>query len=105
MICSADTAQVTRMESIIVAYLQEAMTYAEATIIPLKVLSAFDLPDELVEASDSDPEPAKAFNHLTRGRQKSYVINLNGAKKSATRVSRIERFLAHILAGKGALEW
>jgi uncharacterized protein YdeI (YjbR/CyaY-like superfamily) len=32
------------------------------------------------------------------------VINLNGAKQSATRVARIEKFRGHIIAGKGALE-
>jgi uncharacterized protein YdeI (YjbR/CyaY-like superfamily) len=62
------------------------------------------LPDELIEALDADPELAEAFHALTPGRQRSYVINLNGAKASATRQTRIARFRAQIIAGKGANE-
>ena len=61
------------MEPIIRAYLAEAMGYAEAGIQPPKVEPELDLPDELVEALDADPELAEAFHALTPGRQKSYV--------------------------------
>ncbi len=104
MIRFADNAQVAAMESVIVSYLHEAMQYAEAGIKPPKVHRALDLPPELVEALDCDPELAEAFNALTPGRQKSYVINLSSAKKSATRVSRIAKFRDKIIAGKGAQE-
>jgi uncharacterized protein YdeI (YjbR/CyaY-like superfamily) len=99
-----DSAQVAAMEQTIQAYLKEAMRYAEAGIKPPKDESDIELPDELVEALDSDPELAEAFHRLTPGRQKSYVINLNSAKKSETRISRIVKFRSRILAGKGAME-
>lgn len=99
-----DTAQVTAMEPIIRSYLTEAMGYAAAGIRPQKVENAIELPDELVEALDADPGLAEAFHKLTPGRQRSYVINLNAAKTSATRTSRIAKFYGHILSGKGALE-
>ncbi len=95
---------VVKMEPIIRAYLQEAVGYAEAGITPLKEQSEIELPDELVEALDSDPELAEAFHDLTPGRKKSYVINLGSVKKSETRTARIAKFRNHILAGKGALE-
>lgn len=104
MIRFTDTAQVAAVEPIIRAYLVEAMGYAQAGITAPKDDSDIDLPDELVTALDSDPALAEAFGALTRGRQKSYVINLNGAKTTATRTARIAKFRAHILAGKGALE-
>jgi uncharacterized protein YdeI (YjbR/CyaY-like superfamily) len=104
MICFRDNAAVTKMEPIIRAYLKEAMGYAEAGIKPPKGNSEIELPDELVEALDSDPELAEAFHDLTPGRKKSYVINLSSVKKSETRTARIARFRDHILAGKGALE-
>ncbi|MBL8960112.1 MAG: YdeI/OmpD-associated family protein, partial [Gemmatimonadetes bacterium] len=63
-----------------------------------------DLPEELAEALASDTELAEAFYALTPGRQRSYVINLSGAKKPETRVSRIAGFRDKILAGKGALD-
>ena len=80
------------------------MEYASAGIIPPRDESAPDLPGELVEALDGDPTLAEAFHALTRGRQKSYVIALNGAKTRKTRMSRIERFRERILSGKGATE-
>ena len=104
MIRFVDNAQVTKMEPVILSYLKEAMGYAQAGVKPPREESEIELPDELVEALDSDPELAEAFHGLTPGRKKSYAINLNSVKKSETRVSRIAKFRDHILAGKGALE-
>ena len=100
-----DVAQVAEREAMLRAYLAEAMGYAEAGILPAKVAAEFELPDELVEAMDVDPEMAEAFHALTPGRQRSYVIALSGAKASATRVARIVKFRAKILAGKGAQDY
>lgn len=99
-----DNAAVAAMAPTIHGYLTEAMGYAIAGTLPPKTPRAVELPDELIEALDADAELAEAFHALTRGRQKSYVINLNGAKTTATRVARIAKFRGHILAGKGALE-
>jgi uncharacterized protein YdeI (YjbR/CyaY-like superfamily) len=96
--------QVEELEPVIRAYLREAMGYAEAGIRPPKEEHELELPDELVEALDADPELAEAFHGLTPGRQKSYVIHLASAKKSETRFARIERARDKILAGKGAME-
>ena len=104
MIRFTGNSQVAEREPVIVAYLEEAMGYAEAGIKPPKVQGELELPDELVEALGSDPELADAFHNLTPGRRKSYVINLNSAKKTETRVSRIAKFRSKILAGKGAME-
>lgn len=96
--------QVAKMEATIRAYLDEAKGYAEEGKKPPRNTVAPDLPDELVEALDADGELAEAFHSLTPGRQRSYVINLNGAKKSETRIKRIEKFRDKIIAGKGAME-
>lgn len=104
MIRFTENAQVAQREPIIRSYLAEAMAYAEQGIAPPKEERAIELPGELVEALDADPELAEAFHALTPGRQRSYAINLNSAKKSETRVARIARFRDHIIAGKGAME-
>ena len=96
--------QVIEMEPIIKSYIQEAQGYAEAGIKPPKEEVEIELPDELVEAMDADPELAEAFHNLTPGRQKSYVFNLNSAKKTETRIARIVKFRSKIIAGKGATE-
>ena len=100
-----DNNQVLELEPILKAYIEEAKGYAEAGIKPPKVEREVELPDELVDAMDADPELAEAFHNLTPGRQKSYIFNINSAKKSETRVSRIIKFRPKILAGKGANEY
>ena len=96
--------QVTSHEATIRAYVTEAMGYAEAGIKAPKVERVVEMPDELIDALDADPELAEAFHALTPGRQKSYAFNLNSAKKPETRIARIAKFRDHIIAGKGALE-
>jgi len=60
-----------------------------------------DYPDELVDRLDGDPEFRAAFEALTPGRQRGWVLHFSGAKQSATRVSRIEKATEKIFAGKG----
>jgi len=105
MIRFTANAQVSAMAPVIRAYLRQLMDHAEAGTAPPKLaVRALDMPDELTEALDADPDLAEAFQALTPGRQKSYLFALNQAKLSATRVVRIEKFRGHILAGKGAME-
>jgi uncharacterized protein YdeI (YjbR/CyaY-like superfamily) len=99
-----DNTQVQRMEKTIRAYLEEAIGYAKDGIKPPKEERQLELPEELVDALDSDPILAEAYFALTPGRQKSYVIHLSSAKKSETRVARILGFRDKILAGKGAMD-
>jgi uncharacterized protein YdeI (YjbR/CyaY-like superfamily) len=97
--------QVGEREPVIRAYLRQLMDDAEAgTKPPPRAEREIDMPDELTDALDADPELAEAFSALTPGRQKSYMFNLNQAKQPATRVARIERFRDKIIAGKGAME-
>jgi uncharacterized protein YdeI (YjbR/CyaY-like superfamily) len=86
------------------AYLRQLMDHAEAGTRPVKAAQEVDMPDELADALDADPELAEAFHALTPGRRKSYLFALNQAKQPATRVARIGKFRGRILAGKGALE-
>jgi len=97
--------EVREREAVLRAYIAEAMAYAEKGIVAEKVVAEFDLPEELIEAMDGDPELAEAFHALTPGRQRSYVIVLGQAKASATKVARIEKLRPKILAGKGAQEY
>ena len=96
--------QVGEREPVIRAYLRQLMDHAEAGTRPPKVAREIDVPEELTDALDADPELAEAYHALTPGRQNSYLFNLNQAKQSATRVARIEKFRDRIIAGKGALE-
>lgn len=93
-----------RLEPAIRAYLAEAMGYAEQGILPPKDPTGIDLPEDLINALDADPDLAEAFAALTPGRQKSWALFLKDAKTTATRLSRIQKGRAKIMAGKGATE-
>lgn len=98
------TAEVLEREPALRACLREAMAQAEAGRTAPKPTGAIELPVELAEALAADGPLADAFAALTPGRQRSYVIALNAAKRPETRVARILAFRDRILAGKGATE-
>ncbi len=104
MIRFTTVGRVGELEPVIRGYLRQLMAHAEAGTRAPKVAREIDMPAELTDALDADPELAEAFQALTPGRQKSYLFALNQAKQPATRIARIEKFRDKIIAGKGALE-
>ncbi len=60
-----------------------------------------DYPDELWALMEADPAFRDAFERLTPGRQRGYLLHFNGAKQSATRAARIERMQDRIMEGFG----
>lgn len=104
MLQFSDNTQPASVRAIVSGYLKEAMGHAEKGIRAERSVTGIELPVELADALDADSELAEAFRTLTPGRQRSYVINLNGARQSATRIARIGKFRDKILAGKGATE-
>ena len=60
-----------------------------------------DPPQELVDAFDDDPDFKKAFDALTPGRQRGYLLHFTDAKKSETRARRIAKWRSAIEQGKG----
>lgn len=99
-----EDAQVEALEPVIRAYLDEAKGYADAGKRAPKEPVEREIPVELAEAMDADPELAEAFHRLTPGRRNSYVVGLASAARPETRIARIAKFRPKILAGKGATE-
>ncbi|GAB5465355.1 MAG: YdeI family protein [Candidatus Kapaibacteriales bacterium] len=64
-----------------------------------------EYPDELRSAFVKDPTFEDAFEKLTPGRKRSYLLHFNGAKQSKTKVSRIEKAKDKIFSGKGFNEY
>jgi uncharacterized protein YdeI (YjbR/CyaY-like superfamily) len=60
-----------------------------------------DYPHELAALMQADPAFRDAFERLTPGRQRGYLLHFNAAKRSATRVARIERMQDRIMEGFG----
>lgn len=97
-----DTAGPTQREPLIRSFLAQAMDHAERGTPPPRTADQRDLPEELVEALDADPELAEAFWGLTPGRRNSWAILIGGAKTAVTRAARVEKARPAILAGRGA---
>jgi len=60
-----------------------------------------DYPGELVSLMEADPAFRDAFERLTPGRRRGYLLHFNAAKRSATRAARIERVRDRIMEGFG----
>lgn len=59
------------------------------------------LPKELKEIFKTDKEFRTAFDTLTSGRKRGYLIFFNGSKQSSTIINRIEKYREKIMKGKG----
>ena len=90
------------LKSTIKAYIFEAMEVEKAGLeVKLKKTSEFKMPDEFKVALDNDPDLKAAFQGLTPGRQRGYLLYFSQAKQSTTRTSRVEKYIPKILQGKG----
>ena len=88
--------------SIIQSYILEAIEVEKAGLeVEMKKTSEFEMPDEFRESLASDDELATAFDALTPGRQRGYLLYFSQAKQSKTRISRIEKSIPKIREGKG----
>lgn len=93
---------INNMQIIIKDYLNQAIEIERAGLkISFKSTKDFIIPSELQLALNNSPELKLAFNSLTPGRQRAYILHFSDAKKSTTRTSRINKCIAHILDGKG----
>lgn len=94
--------EVTSKESILKAYIKEAIKLEKAGVkVPLKKTSEFKMPEEFKNVLDATPAVKKAFYALTPGRQRGYLLHFSSAKQSKTREARIEKNIPKILKGKG----
>lgn len=97
-----DLQEINDQEKIIKAYIYEAIEVEKAGLeVKMKKTSDFDMPDELKKALENNADLKKAFQLLTPGRQRGYLLHFSGAKQSKTRESRIEKYKPKILDGKG----
>ena len=90
------------MEAVIKAYIKEAIKVEKAGLkAEMKTTSDFAIPDELQYKFDEIPRLRSAFESLTPGRQRGYLLYFSAPKQSKTRESRIENYVDHILDGIG----
>jgi len=94
--------QITTMESLIRAYVKEAIDVEKAGLkVEFKQKQELELPEELLKKMDEDHSFKKAFEALTPGKQRGYFLHFTQPKQSATRLARIEKCIPKIMKGKG----
>lgn len=94
--------EIASQTSILKSYINEAAAIEKAGLkVELKKTEELDLPEEFQNKLDTNPEIKKAFERLTPGRQRSYILYFSAPKQSKTRESRIEKYMQQILDGKG----
>lgn len=96
-----DVDSIVELEAAIKAYLKEAIGIEKAGLDVVFKKSPEPIPDELQAFFDEDPAFQAAFEALTPGRQRGYLLHFSGAKQPQTRTNRIEKYLPQIMAGKG----
>src|SRR6267142_2107799 len=93
--------QIVKMEPILKAYIYEAI---EVEKVGLKVnfkKNPEPIPEEFQNKLDEIPALKTAFDALTPGRQRAYILYFSAPKQSKTRESRVEKCAQQILNGKG----
>ena len=96
--------QVIQMKDHISELLRDAINVAASGKRVEKRTVILERPEVLVDIFSQDPLHGDAFDALTPGRQKSYILHVNSAKNEETKRRRILSSREKILAGKGALE-
>jgi uncharacterized protein YdeI (YjbR/CyaY-like superfamily) len=89
-------------KAVLAGYVKQAIEVEKAGLkVDFKAKRELELPEELTKILKKDRPLAKAFQALTPGRQRAYVMHFAAAKQSQTRIARIEKAAPQILAGKG----
>jgi len=91
-----------KKEAILKAYIQEAIIVEKAGLkVELKRTTEFHMPEEFKIVLDEMSELKTAFEALTPGRQRGYLLYFSSPKQAKTREARIEKCIPQILKGKG----
>lgn len=99
-----DVREIDKLKKILKAYIYEAMEVEEAGLkVPVKKTSEYAIPEEFKKKlSAKDGRALKtAFETLTPGRQRAYLLFFSAPKQSKTKEARIEKCVPQILKGKG----
>jgi len=88
--------------AILKAYIYEVIEIEKAGLkVDFKEVAEFIVPEEFQKKLDRSPALKAAFEALTPGRQRAYILHFSAPKQSKTRESRVEKCIQPILNGKG----
>ncbi|AQG81909.1 YdeI/OmpD-associated family protein [Spirosoma montaniterrae] len=94
--------EIVKMKPTLKAYIFEAIEAEKAGLkVNFKERTEFVIPEEFQQTLDEMPALKTAFETLTPGRQKAYLLHFSAPKQAKTRQSRVEKCVQQILDGKG----
>ncbi|MEO8769878.1 MAG: DUF1801 domain-containing protein [Ferruginibacter sp.] len=94
--------EIVKLKAVLKAHIYEAIEVEKAGLkVKLKKTAAFNMPEEFKNKLDKMPALKKAFEALTPGRQRGYLLHFSAPKQSKTRESRIDKSMQDIFDGKG----
>lgn len=94
--------EIVELEPVLKAYIDEAIE-AEKTGLKVNYKNTveYPIPEEFQKKLDEIPALKSAFEGLTPGRQRNYILYFSSPKQAKTRELRVEKYMEHILDGKG----
>ncbi|MED1795976.1 YdeI family protein [Brevibacillus nitrificans] len=97
-----DIQQIAEQEAVLKAYIMEAIEVEKAGLeVSLKKNEDYTVPEELQNKFEEMPALKAAFEELTPGRQRAYLLHFSQPKQAKTREARVEKYVQQILDGKG----
>ena len=93
--------EIVAMEPIMKAYINEAIEVEKSGVEVDFKKKEYIIPEELQNKFDEISPLKTAFDALTPGRQRGYILYFSAPKQSKTRESRVEKYTQQILKGKG----
>ena len=94
--------EITEKQAIVKAHIYQAIEVEKAGLkVELKKTTEFKMPEEFQATLNEYPDLKTAFEVLTPGRQRAYLLHFSQPKQSKTREARIEKSIPKILDGKG----
>jgi len=94
--------EIVKLEAVLKAYIYEAIEVEKAGLkVKLKKSSEFKMADEFKKKLLSKPALKTAFDKLTPGRQRAYLLYFSAPKQPKTREARVEKSIGRIMQGKG----
>jgi len=93
--------EIVEMEPILKAYIHEAIAAEKAGLEVKFKTNPEPIPEELQKKLDEIPALKTAFDALTPGRQRGYILYFSAPKQSKTRESRVKKCMPQIFKGKG----
>jgi uncharacterized protein YdeI (YjbR/CyaY-like superfamily) len=94
--------EIVKLEPALKAYIKAAIEVEKAGLeVKYKKTAEFTIPDEFQKKLRETPALKTAFETLTPGRQRGYLLHFSTPKQSKTREARIEKCIPLIFDGMG----